>query len=277
MWTPRLVIAALIGGLLIASAGDAFAQQDPKKAAKKYRKATVKAPGDPDNWYNLSLALVTLEEWAEADGSTAKLLELDPENARAHFLRGQVLTGLGRPAEGVKALRTAVELDDTFVEALSNLGQAQVAAGQYADGIKTYKKALRAKPENKASFYNNIGDAYFQQGDTGNATKWFKRTVDENPNDATAHFNLGVLFGKLAREDSDFRPQAAASFVRAAELDPRDPMIRFLAGESLLLSGGKDAEARDQLQTCLKLDPSGKKVGDQVHELAKLYLEELGK
>lgn len=274
----RLLPALLVLSLVPAAAVRAQEDEDinnPRKVEKQARKAIERDPDDPDNWYNLGLALILQERFDEAVEATERAVELNPENARAQFRAGEALAGAGKPDQAVPYFRRAAELDPTLAAAQARLGDALLDAGQFQEAIDAYKQALRARPDDPSGIYNNIGDAYFRLRDFEQATRWFSRTVEANPDDALAHFNLAVLFRNMGREETSFLTRAADEFVRASELAPDDPRTRFLTAETLIFIGREDA-ARPHLDAFFRLDPEGRLTDAQTLQAAREYRALLG-
>ncbi len=72
---------------------------------------------------------------------------LMPDDARAWFRYGIVLSRMEREEEAVKAYRRAVEIDPTFVKAWVNLSVAHKALGQFAEAETCIRKAITAAGE----------------------------------------------------------------------------------------------------------------------------------
>jgi chemotaxis protein methyltransferase CheR len=75
---------------------------------------------------------------------TAQLLEQDPLNADAYFVRGLAELGLGDADAAAGSLRRALYVDPTFGLAAFQLGRAQEARGDRAAAARAYNGALNA-------------------------------------------------------------------------------------------------------------------------------------
>ena len=65
----------------------------------EYRKALEKDPRSGDAWFGLARSYLRQKKYAEALQAIDRAAKLAPENQRVHFIRGQVLQGLGRKEE----------------------------------------------------------------------------------------------------------------------------------------------------------------------------------
>lgn len=251
---------------------------NPEKAAKRFEKAVEKAPNDSDNHYNLGVAYLKLERWADAEASLRRAVELDGESPRNQAAFGNALAKNSKPAEAVAAYEKAIALDSSRLDVQANLGQAYFDAGKYDEAIKTYKAALVNKPADPSSFYNNIGYAYLKKGDMTQAIRWFEKNVEAAPDSATAYYNLGQIYRKMAVDggDAGLWKKSAESLVKAAELNPKNALGLFLAGEALIMSD-QNQQGAAYLDRYIAADPGGKKTSKQVFDLAMGYKADLAK
>lgn len=75
--------------------------------------------------------------------ATARLLEDDPLDAEAHFVRGLAQLSLGDADSAVGSLRRALYVEPTFGLAAFKLGRAQEERGDGAAAARAYEQALR--------------------------------------------------------------------------------------------------------------------------------------
>jgi chemotaxis protein methyltransferase CheR len=74
---------------------------------------------------------------------TARVLEGDPLDGNAYFIRGLAHRGLGRAEEAVRAFRSALYVDPAFGLAAFEMGRAHEACGDMAAAVRAYRQALR--------------------------------------------------------------------------------------------------------------------------------------
>jgi tetratricopeptide (TPR) repeat protein len=81
--------------------------------------------------------------------ATASVLEDDPLNADAYFLRGLAEFGLADVEAAVTSLRRALYVDPTFGVAAFELGRAHEERGDRTAAARAYEQALRTlDPDN---------------------------------------------------------------------------------------------------------------------------------
>jgi tetratricopeptide (TPR) repeat protein len=74
--------------------------------------------------------------------TTARILQRDPLDADAYFIRGLSELGLGDVEAAARSLRRALYVDPTFGLAAFNLGRAHEARGDRAAASRAYDRAL---------------------------------------------------------------------------------------------------------------------------------------
>ena len=89
----------------------------------------------------------------------------------------------------------------------------------------------------------------------------YKQEVEKNPDDALAHYNLGVGYG-----ESGMYEEAIESFKQAIRIDPDDAGAHFNLGEAYHLSNDRDS-ALEQYKILKNLGPElANKLSDLIYE-----------
>ena len=92
-------------------------------------------------------------DWAAADASFQKAIELEPQNALALMGASSLAASLGRFDDAVALGRRAVELDPLSVIAHVALGLRAYYAGQLDLAVTAYEKALELNPGDPSAHY----------------------------------------------------------------------------------------------------------------------------
>jgi len=92
-------------------AGIYAAQGKTDAALAELRLTLTTRPSYAAGWQNLGQLHVRLQNWKEAETALRKAVNLDRNNATAHFLLAQVLNSLGRKSEAADHLAIALKLD----------------------------------------------------------------------------------------------------------------------------------------------------------------------
>jgi Flp pilus assembly protein TadD len=105
--------------------------------------------------------------------------QLNPTNPESHNNVALALCVFGKTKEAIKEYETAVKLqDDTTMD--TNLANAYTTEKRYDDAERTYRHALELDPNN-ASAHCNLGYLLMQKGNLDEAIKEFRETVRLDP------------------------------------------------------------------------------------------------
>lgn len=189
---------------------------DPKTALEEFERAIELNPlltrayvGAGDQYMELNDATMAEVRYTEA-------ADLDPNNPRIHFKRGQALQVLGRISDAIRAYLTSLELDPT--DAMANM---------------------------------NVSVAYMQAEEPRLARPFAERAVFINPNNAAARINLGSIYAALGEHR-----RAVDEYQQAAELvDPISPELLVNLAESLRALN-EDAQVVNVLDQLLRTNES---------------------
>jgi Tfp pilus assembly protein PilF len=93
-----------------------------------------------------------------------RAVALDPENASAHAILGDVLVFFGKPDEGAEELATALRIDPNHADAWAFLGENTAFAGNAVEGIEHAQKAFRLNPHPPGWYYWLLGLVQYAAG-----------------------------------------------------------------------------------------------------------------
>lgn len=150
---------------------------------------------------------------AEADRLLAGLRLPVHQGVRADRLLAQLLSLAGRPSEAIVALERASRSSED-VALLAELGEVCLRARDYRRATEAYRRAVALKPA-MPSYWVNLGLAYQQLGEAGDAIEAYKRALSHDPSLVQVHNQLGILLarrGELA--------EAASCFEKALAIEP---------------------------------------------------------
>jgi tetratricopeptide (TPR) repeat protein len=153
---PFFAILLLLTQVNVASA--AF-QDGKKKKKKKGEVVQLLSKADQDKisrFYLDAERLKVIEDYEAAIASYKSVLDLDPNNANAHYQLANIYLTKKNLDEAQKSAAEAVRLDDTNKWYLELLGDIYLNQGKAKEAEETYKKLL-AKFPNNADYYLNLG------------------------------------------------------------------------------------------------------------------------
>jgi tetratricopeptide (TPR) repeat protein len=269
---------------------------DWRAAAGHARLLVQRAPQRLDGWIALVSALENLREGKAAEAVARQSLEQFPGRAEPHLLLARALRTQGRHDEALEALAAAEAAGGSGTpleaERVLTLGMG----GRLDEGIAIARGALASEPDS-VDLHAALAAMLFAAGAAEEGTqatdralaldpdeprplrvrcefraasgRWpgarddCTRYLEARPDDAGAHFMLGLAYTGLGQAQ-----QAIASYRRAAQLDERDARPRNNLADLLATQGDLDG-ALAAAQEAYRLDEADPYVMDT---LGALYL-----
>lgn len=144
------------------------------EAAGIYRGILKQNPGAPGVHYRLGQVLLARAGDSgpvdEARAEFEKELQLDPHNASAEFVLGELDRRAGRWDDAAQHFARAASLDAGFSEAYLAQGIALASGGRFADAIPPLEKYVKMQPEDPSGHYQ-LAIAYGRTGNKGGAAR----------------------------------------------------------------------------------------------------------
>ncbi|MDX1921053.1 MAG: tetratricopeptide repeat protein [Candidatus Caenarcaniphilales bacterium] len=258
-----------------------------------WRKVEEIAPKEVDNLIGLGNSLLRAGYSQEATTYLQKAKALDPNNkdidkVMASTKATEEQAELYRVAErGLKAQQEgkydqAIDLYQIALRKLPpgpessniyyNLGAAYQAKGQTTEAINAYNQAVKFNPTNddaKKAIEKINKQALAQraklaedavklqsEGKLNEAVNLYKKVLQDNPNDAQSHFNLGTAY----QEQNKFE-EALQQYQTATRLDPKNQDFKNAYNtmyEAMKSGVFQAAKATDVLKQAVNLQQAGK-------------------
>jgi tetratricopeptide (TPR) repeat protein len=145
------------------------------QAAKEYQKILDQFPDVPGVHYRIArLYLSKPDPEPEAPQKARKELqielELNPKNAGAEYLLGELARELGDWDEAIRHLSRATELDSAFADAFLELGMSCISARKIAEAIPPLEAYVKMQPADPAGHYQ-LAVAYSRASRTEDAKR----------------------------------------------------------------------------------------------------------
>ena len=194
------------------------------EATKYYQHLIDQGLNDHRIFANHGTVLQNIGKVEEAEISTRKAIELNPNFTNAHFNLGIILKNIGKVEEAEVSTRKAIELNPNFAEAHSNLGLILNDLGKLKEAEVSTRKAIELNP-NFAIAHYNLGLILKDLGDLQKAEISERKAIELNPNHAKAHSILSNILKDLGK-----RKEAIIHSKKAVELKPEDDkLVKSLA------------------------------------------------
>jgi tetratricopeptide (TPR) repeat protein len=128
-----------------------------------------------------------------ADELASKALALDPNYARAHFMKANIFNAQRRLDESIAEHERALALDPALLSAVGGLGWDNLYIGQFEKSLEYFAKAIRLSPHDPSvgSWYHGEAAGHFALKQYDQTIEWARRAIAIDPNTTPwLHFNL---------------------------------------------------------------------------------------
>lgn len=155
-------------------------------------------PGVAEHEAFLGGSYVEVGRFAEAVPPLESALRRDPRSASAHNYLGGALFGLGRVNDAIPHFRQAAALSPRDERIQYNLGTAYNAMGQGAAAAAAFEAALAINPD-FADAHGNLGALLFARGRKAEALAHIRRAAQLKPDSASAQSDLGGVLAAMGQ------------------------------------------------------------------------------
>jgi tetratricopeptide (TPR) repeat protein len=207
----------------------------------------------------LGTALLKKGSVDEAIAHSQKALQIEPNNAEAHYNLGGALLKKGSVDEAIAHFQRALQIEPDYVEAHNNLGNALFKKGNVDEAIAHYQKALQIKPDYAeirsnlavalAKAHGDYANTLVQMGRDDEAIVEFREALELFPDFADARHGLALILLHKGQVD-----EAIAQFQKIREQYPDQAMASFDLGNAYFQKGQMD-EAVAFYQRALQIKP----------------------
>jgi tetratricopeptide (TPR) repeat protein len=146
------------------------AQERWSEAAAEYRAITAQNPNLPGIHFRLGRLLLSLPESAVTPATRAEArkefeaeLKINPRNAGAEYVLGELARQAGDWPQAIDHFSKAAKLDPNFADAFIGLGRSLIADKQFPLSIPPLEHAAKIQPANPAAHYH-LAIAYSRVG-----------------------------------------------------------------------------------------------------------------
>lgn len=175
-----------------------YNSKDIDQALKCCDEAIEIQPEDASLHHLKGTILYNIGLYREAIRELDTAIELDPDNARYHYSRGTALYELGRYDESLKEKDKALLLDPENAIYEESRNVTLYAIGRYEEVLKNTDEALELNPDNVR--YHHLRSAtLYKLGRFNEALEESNATLKLNPNNALYHDSHGTILHKLGR------------------------------------------------------------------------------
>jgi tetratricopeptide (TPR) repeat protein len=184
----------------------AYPYLSPKEAFPQAKAAAQKAleidPALPEAHTFLAYSLVIYDwNWAEAEHSFKRAIELDPNNSAAHFRYGQIyLSPTGRFDEGIAEIKRGLDLEPLDINMGGTLAWAYLVVGQNERALEQARKTYDLEPSHPIGRWI-LSQAYIFNGRYEEAISLNEQWLQTDPTNQFPIRDAGIAYAKTGRRD----------------------------------------------------------------------------
>ena len=184
-----------------------------------------------------------------------KQLEINPQNARTHYLLGTIYNDKGDTESAVTRFKTCLEIDPDFHPARETLLQVYQKVGPSQSAVDLLEETLKQMPS--SNDYNTIGVMYYRNGEIDQAIAAFRKSLEMNPYDPIPRNNLYQIFRERGIQALNVKAYQKATlyFGEALQFKPEDALLYRLMGDGYAREGDFK-NAITQYRKALEFDPA---------------------
>ncbi|MFQ5901516.1 MAG: tetratricopeptide repeat protein [Thermodesulfobacteriota bacterium] len=166
------------------------------KEMELYKDWKESTPLDAENHLKHAVKYLARKDYSAVIFDTSEILKIDPQNIKAHNLKGYAYYSMGEFDSAVDTLKKTLTIEDTNIDALSGLANISFEKGDFAEAIDYYKMALQTSPDSTI-IHENLGQSYLNIEDYASAAEEFRLVLKQKPDLEHAKTLLDIAEGKM--------------------------------------------------------------------------------
>lgn len=245
-----------------------FAQNQTRSSRDAWQKCMKLDPEYVPCRLKMAQLYHVVTEFEKSAQLVDRVLELEPENPEAHFLKGLLMRdALGDTTRALEWFQKAIDIAPDYAEALDMSGVLYSAMGNPL-ALGYFNRLIELDPNNKVSYYNR-GMFYLNQQNWNGALEDFSKCMQLDAADIESLFNLGYIHLQLQMPS-----EARVYFNQALEIQPINHRALYGRGYCFELLGDLPNAESDYRQA-LSYNPNhqGSRVGIQRIQRARAQVQ----
>ncbi|MEJ2658265.1 MAG: tetratricopeptide repeat protein [Desulfobacterales bacterium] len=151
-----------------------------------------------------------------------KAIDLDDTFAEAYSELGFIFAVEKQHDKALALGEKAVALNPNSADSHLKLGKIFIFGGRWEESIPEYKTAMRLNPVPPSYYFWSLGLSYGAIGQYEKAITWCKKAVRQDPDSFFAHLMMSAVYSWSGR-DEDARAEAA----EVIRINPRFSLEKF--------------------------------------------------
>jgi tetratricopeptide (TPR) repeat protein len=233
-------------------------------AKTRVNEALAKAPDSSSLLLVAGRLYATLSEYAKAEEYVRRVVAIEPANLQAYELLGAFFRRQGRTEQAIAEFDQIAKRSPNPVGAHTMIGMLLEEQNRVEEARKRYEQALAAD-STAAVPANNLAWLIAEHGgNLDEALRLAQTAKAALPESPFVTDTLGWIYYKKG-----LLPQAVTALKESVEKEPRVATFHYHLGLSQAKNGDA-AQARESLQTALKLDPDSSLAAEAKRALGAL-------
>ena len=162
-----------------------------------------KMPKQVDTLLELGVLDLNQKKIKDAEDLFHRAYEANPNNLRGLLGESRAYLLDGQPDKSVQLIAAEAQKKPANLDLQREVGNAQMAAGQYEQAITTYQSLLAkvSDPRSQSDIWTRIGQSYLQRGDIQQSINSLEKARQGQPTNTALTTNLGQLYEQVNKND----------------------------------------------------------------------------
>jgi tetratricopeptide (TPR) repeat protein len=232
-------------------------RKQPQQALRRVQDQISKVPASSNMYLLLGQAQSQNSNRAAAQAAFQKAVDIDPNNTTAYLFLARSEADQGSADQAIANYQQAIQRNPRDFRTYIFLGSLFEARGDWQKAEDTYQEALQVQPDyaiaannlaylmlehdgninvalslaqtarkgmpNVPSAADTLGWAYYRQGVYSSAIDTLQEAVNENPDNPTFHYHLGLAYEKaknlaMAKKQLEYTLKISPNYPHADEI-----------------------------------------------------------
>jgi len=192
------------------------------------RQAVYLKPENDSYEYVLASALVSKKQYEEAITVYGTLLKKRPDDAVLNYAMGSVLFLEVSLDDAAKYLQRSIDIDPKQSAAYYYLGLVAEGKGENDRATAIFRDVVRRYPDYSPA-YEGLGRVLLKQRKFPEAEQALEKAIFLNPHSVKAHYQLGMLLGRIGKPEDGDKELEIAQKLEAEERKRSAAQLRILS------------------------------------------------
>lgn len=194
-----------------------FGKNEFRLAHQEIEIATRTDPTYSAAWSSLAAVSVRVGDFDSAIIQSKKAIELDRNNSNAHYNLAYALEENKQYFNAIKSYENAINVDSTFTQAISALGNLYITLEKLQDALIVLNKALVVSPDSPYNYliYKNLGKTHYKLSNYEQAIQLLTRSQQEQPGEVPET----IYFLALSYDADGRKKESIAMWQRYVEIE----------------------------------------------------------